>query len=128
MSELVKRLTTVGAVFTLALAIPLTSLAAAKNETKGSEKVIVDKSYGSKTKPSEVRQETHPSGRKDTYYGNQRSADGRVDKPHGHTVQSPDGKIQYARTPEGRVLKDAKVSVPTQSPKQGSKTGSNSKK
>jgi hypothetical protein len=107
---------------TVALMCPLTASAAGKSAGgTPPSKTVINSSYGAKTKPSEVRQETHASGRKDTYYGNSRSTDGKIGKPHGHTVQSSDGKIQYARTPEGRVLKDTKASVPTQSPKPGKK-------
>ncbi len=104
----------------ISLAVLAPSIAEAAGKTGGSRagRVVVDKSFGKQTTPSEVRQITHPSGRKDTYYGATRNSDGSIGRPHGHTVQHPSGRIEYARTNGGVVLKDAKVSVPTQPSKE----------
>jgi hypothetical protein len=84
---------------------------ATKPSASHGAKVTKDITMPKNVKPREIRQETHPSGRKDTYAGQKRNPDGSMAKPHGHTIQRPDGKIEYARTPDGKVLKDSGAHV-----------------
>lgn len=54
--------------------------------------------FGKNVTPNRVTQKTRDDGTKDTYYSN------KGDKDHGHTVQKPDGSIEYARTRGGNVI------------------------
>lgn len=90
---------------------------AAKSGMRSSGRVTFDRTYKPHMKPRETRQITYPSGRKDTFYGNKRRADGSIAGRHGHVVQGPDGKIEYARTMRGTVLKDSKRHVPKTAPR-----------
>jgi hypothetical protein len=74
-------------------------------------KVTKDFTMPKNVKPREIRQETHPSGRKDTYAGQKRNPDGSIARPHGHTIQRADGRIEYARTPGGKELKKSEKHI-----------------
>jgi hypothetical protein len=97
---------------TTALAGMPTDSFAARGGSRSVGRVTMDRTYKPHMKPREVRQITYPSGRKDTFYGNQRRVNGSIVGRHGHVVQGPDGKVEYARTMRGTVLKNTKRHVP----------------
>lgn len=54
--------------------------------------------FGKNVTPNRVTVTERPDGTKDVFYGNK----GESEK--GHTVQNPDGSLEYARTRQGTVL------------------------
>ena len=68
-----------------------------------------DYTFGKPTQqvtPKYVRETQRSDGKRSVVYGNQRDPKtGKVTGPHGHSV-SKNGKIEYARTPGGKVLTD----------------------
>jgi hypothetical protein len=69
---------------------------------------MADYSYGKNVTPSEVKVGTRDDGKESIVYGNNRSENGKIGNPHGHTVRNKDGSIDYARSKDDSVIKNGK--------------------
>ena len=92
--------------------------------TQGKSAAVVtrDTSNPKLTNAPHAKEVTHPSGRRDIYYGKTRNEDGSIGKPHGHTVLNKARQVEYARTPEGKVLKNTGRHIPKNSPNEKATT------
>ncbi len=61
-----------------------------------------------KVTPKYVRETLRSDGSKSYVYGQHIDKNGKVIGDHGHSVVGADGKLKYARTPGGVILKDDK--------------------
>lgn len=59
--------------------------------------------------PSEIKVYARSDGKTQVVYGDKRDKSGQITGPHGHTVISKKGGIEYARTQKGTVKKDLRV-------------------
>ena len=60
---------------------------------------------GPNVKPRYIRESVRPDGKSSIVYGNAQRPNGRIAKPHGHTVSKPGEAPEYARTPGGSVVR-----------------------
>ena len=105
-------MTTQQTVLSICLSFALaTATGAVETKSKGGGKAALapgqSRTYdmGPNVKPRYIRESVRPDGKSSIVYGNKLQPNGRIAKPHGHTVSKPSEVAEYARTPGGSVVR-----------------------
>lgn len=89
--------------------VTATGLAEAKSKGGGKATLAPGQSrtydMGPNVKPRYIRESVRPDGKSSIVYGNVQRPNGRIAKPHGHTISKPGEAPEYARTPGGSVVR-----------------------